>query len=44
VTPDNGPKSLDVLKIESKDQVADIFTKGVGPALFLPLRKMMMGW
>ena len=44
VTPDNGPKSLDVLKIDSKDQVADIFTKGVGPALFLPLRKMMMGW
>ena len=43
VTPD-GPKKLDVVKIESKLQLADIFTKGVGPALFLPLRKMMMGF
>jgi len=44
VTPDSGPKSLDVVKVDSKDQIADIFTKGVGPALFHPLRKMLMGW
>ena len=43
VNPD-GPKKLDVVKVESKNQLADIFTKGVGPALFLPLRKKMMGF
>ena len=43
VTPD-GPKKLDVVKVESKKQLADIFTKGVGPALFLPLRKSLMGF
>ena len=43
VTPD-GPKKLDVFKVDSKNQIADIFTKGVGPALFLPLRKKLMGF
>ena len=43
VTPDS-PKRLDVVKVESKNQIADIFTKGVGPTLFFPSWKKLMGF
>ena len=33
-----------VRKIGTLDQIADLFTKGLGPTLFLPLRKKLMGW
>ena len=36
--------SIEVLKVESKNQIADIFTKGLLKDLFIPLRKMLLGW
>jgi hypothetical protein len=42
-----GVKDGDGIEIEyirSEDQVADIFTKGVGNTLFKPLRDKLMGW
>jgi len=33
-----------VKKIGTKDQLADIFTKGLGPTLFEGLRKELCGW
>ena len=30
--------------ISTEEQIADIFTKGVGPNLFVPLRNVLMGW
>ncbi len=36
--------SVKVKKIESINQIADIFTKGLGPLLFESLREMLMGW
>ena len=33
-----------VKKIDSKDQIADLFTKGLGPSLFLELRRRLVGW
>ena len=35
---------IEVLKVESKDQIADIFTKGLTKDHFVPLRKMLLGW
>ena len=35
---------LKVLAIDTKDQLADQFTKGLGDLLFLDLRKRVMGW
>ena len=35
---------IEVLKVESKDQIADIFTKGLTKDLFVPLRKVLLGW
>ena len=31
-------------KIGTKDQLADIFTKGLGPKLFVDLRGRLLGW
>ena len=33
-----------LLKINTEDQLADIFTKGVNVNLFVPLRDQLMGW
>ena len=30
--------------ISTKDQLADLLTKGLGPGLFIPLRDKLMGW
>ena len=38
------PNGIEILKIESKDQIADILTKGVTKDLFQGLRKMLLGW
>ena len=38
------PNGIEVLKVETKDQVADILTKGITKDLFLNLRKMLLGW
>jgi hypothetical protein len=35
---------LDLRKIDSKDQAADIFTKPLDRTLFTAVRKMVMGW
>jgi hypothetical protein len=35
---------LDLQKIDSKDQAADIFTKLLDQTLFTAVRKMVMGW
>ena len=33
-----------IKKVDTKDQIADIFTKGLGKQLFEKLRKMLAGW
>lgn len=33
-----------VKKTDTKEQIADIFTKGLGPTLFAKLREKLMGW
>ena len=33
-----------IKKVDTKNQIADIFTKGLGRQLFEKLRKMLMGW
>ena len=35
---------LEVLKIDTKDQLADLFTKPLPPEVFIPLREKLMGW
>ena len=30
--------------IDTEEQIADIFTKGLIPRLFQKLRKLLMGW
>ena len=37
-------KKFRVVKVDTKEQIADIFTKGLGPTLFRSLRKMLCGW
>ena len=36
--------NIEVLKVESKDQIADILTKGLTKDLFSTLRKLLVGW
>ena len=38
------PNNIEVLKVESKDQIADMFKKGLTKDLFVSLRKMLLGW
>ena len=41
----SGPnKLLDIKYVPTKEQIADIFTKPLDEALFLHLRKKLMGW
>ena len=38
------PNRIEILKVESKAQVADILTKGLTKDLFSIWRKMLLGW
>ncbi|KAL7548588.1 hypothetical protein ACHAWF_011864 [Thalassiosira exigua] len=38
------PRGIDLVKVDSKDQLGDIFTKGLGRVAFEYLRKKLMGW
>jgi hypothetical protein len=42
-TKENGGV-LDIKKIDTKDQAADIFTKLLDQTLFTTVRKLVMGW
>ena len=35
---------IKLVKIDTEQQLADIFTKGVEEKLFVPLRNRLMGW
>jgi hypothetical protein len=37
-------KGFIIEKVESRDQKADIFTKGLPSILFAHVRKLLMGW
>lgn len=39
-----GPRNIELIKINTSDQLGDIFTKGVGIMIFQRLRKKLMGW
>lgn len=39
-----GPRNIILVKIDTSDQLGDIFTKGLGKVLFQQLRKKLMGW
>ena len=39
-----GPRGIQLLKIDTKEQLGDIFTKGLGRIAFEYLRKKLMGW
>ena len=39
-----GPRGISLHKIESAEQLGDIFTKGLGPLLFQKMREKLMGW
>jgi hypothetical protein len=38
------PCKIQLVKIATKDQLGDIFTKGIDKATFKNLQKMLMGW
>ena len=38
------PNQIDIIKVETKEQIADILTKGVTKDLFQYLRKKLLGW
>mmetsp|Transcript_30431 Transcript_30431/g.69423 ORF Transcript_30431/g.69423 Transcript_30431/m.69423 type:complete len:1695 (-) Transcript_30431:406-5490(-) len=39
-----GPRNIKLTKIDTKDQLGDIFTKGLAQTQFEHLRKQIMGW
>ena len=39
-----GPRNVKLVKIDTKDQLGDIFTKGLTPIPFKHLRLKLMGW
>ena len=39
-----GPRGITLVKIETKEQLGDIFTKGLGRITFEYLWKQLMGW
>jgi Reverse transcriptase (RNA-dependent DNA polymerase)./Integrase core domain. len=43
-TDDGADGGIVVKKIDTKNQLADIFTKGLGPTIFARLRAKLMGW
>ena len=38
------PRNVKLVKIESENQLGDIFTKGLGREIFRRLRLCLMGW
>lgn len=38
------PGQIQVLRVDTKEQRGDIFTKGLGDLEFVKKRKMLMGW
>jgi len=43
-TQDNPSGEVEIQKVDTNDQLADIFTKGLVPDKFEPLRDRLMGW
>lgn len=39
-----GPRNIKLVKVETRDQLGDIFTKGLGGVPFRHLRLKLMGW
>jgi hypothetical protein len=39
-----GPQKIQLETISSKDQLGDLFTKGLSPVKFAKLQKKLMGW
>ena len=39
-----GPRRIRLQKINTKQQLGDIFTKGLGPIMFRQMREKLMGW
>lgn len=39
-----GPRNIQLVKIDTKEQLGDIFTKGLSPVPFKHLRRKLMGW
>lgn len=39
-----GPRNIELVKVDSVDQLRDIITKGLGPTLFKHLCLKLMGW
>ena len=39
-----GLRAIILLKIDTKEQLGDIFTKGLGPLVFHQMREKLMGW
>jgi len=37
-------KGIVIQHIDTEEQIADAFTKGLGVQLFVKLRKLLMGW
>jgi hypothetical protein len=43
-TEANPEGEIHIQKIDTKDQLADLMTKGLGPIIFKRLRDRLMGW
>ena len=39
-----GPRNITLVKVDTKNQLGDIFTKGLGTVPFCYLRSKLMGW
>jgi hypothetical protein len=39
-----GPGNIQLIKIKTKDQLGDLFTKGLDKIAFERLQKQLMGW
>ncbi len=39
-----GPRNIQLVKINTEDQLGDLFTKGLGRIIFTRLQKKLMGW
>ncbi len=38
------PRNVELVKIDTANQLGDIFTKGLGAIAFTRVRKQLMGW
>jgi hypothetical protein len=39
-----GPRNIELVKVDTTNQLGDIFTKGLGATAFQRLRLKLMGW